>query len=236
MNELIVIQPKQIGNEKINSVDARDLHSRLGVKKDFTSWIKGNINKLNLVEDVDYLLTQKGEQLPSGTKYISEYILTLDAGKHIAMMTNTETAHDIRRYFIEFEKAHKVIVPQLPTDPIMAQLSILQSVREQQLALESGLHVVATGISETRNDVNHLKQNMRIENWQQCNIKDAVHAKAAEFHDLYPASEYGDIIRKIWRFFKNKFSIPRYQELPAMMYEEGMKTIRNLAMHNLAGL
>jgi hypothetical protein len=117
---------------------------------------------------------------------------------------------------------------QLPSDPVIAQLQILQHLREQQLALESGLHVVATGISETRNDVNHLKQNMRVENWQQCNIKDAVHAKASEFHELYPTSDYGDIIRKIWRFFKNKFKVPRYQELPAMMYEEGMKTIRNL--------
>jgi hypothetical protein len=77
---------------------------------------------------------------------------------------------------------------------------------------------------------------MRVENWQQCNIKDAVHSKASEFHELYPTSDYGDIIRKIWRFFKNKFKVPRYQELPAMIYEEGMKTIRNLAMHNLAGL
>lgn len=124
----------------------------------------------------------------------------------------------------------------LPADPILAQIQLLQAVREQQIALESGVNVLAIGVAETRNYVNHIKQNMRVENWQQCNIKAAVHHKAAEFQDLYPSADYGDIIRKIWRYFKSKFSIPRYQELPAIAYDEAMKTIHSLAMHNLAGL
>lgn len=107
--ELIVIQPKRIGNEEINSVDARDLHSRLGVKKDFSNWIKGNIKKLNLVENVDFCkVAQKGELSATGQVSI-EYFLSLDVGKHISMMTNTATAHSVRTYFIEFEKKVKGI-------------------------------------------------------------------------------------------------------------------------------
>ena len=33
------------------------------------------------------MFAKKGEQLPSGMKYVSDYILTLGTGKHIAMMT-----------------------------------------------------------------------------------------------------------------------------------------------------
>ena len=53
--KMIVIEQKRIGNEEINSVDARDLHSRLGLKKDFSDWIKGNIKKLNLAENIDFI-------------------------------------------------------------------------------------------------------------------------------------------------------------------------------------
>lgn len=168
------------------------------------------------------------------------YELDRDGFTLLAMGFTGKQALQFKLSYIDaFNKAEetlKQITAQLPTDPIMAQLAVLQSVREQQLSLQSGVNVLAVGISETRNEVNHLKQNMRVENWQQCNIKSAVHQKAAQFQDLYPASEYGDIIRKIWRYFKNKFNIPRYQELPAMAYEEAMQTIHNLAIHNLAGL
>ena len=60
----------------IPAVSARDLHAFLGVKRDFTSWIKGRIKQYGFVEGVDYLLTKTGEQLPSGTKYLSEYTIT----------------------------------------------------------------------------------------------------------------------------------------------------------------
>lgn len=134
MNDLIVIEQKRIGNEEINSIDARDLHSRLGVKKDFTNWIKYNIEKLNLIDGTDYLLAKKGEQHPSGVKYVSEFILTLDAGKHIAMMTNTETAKSIRTYFIEFEKKQKTALSAFSNDPFI-QLRMNQIAVENRVAL-----------------------------------------------------------------------------------------------------
>lgn len=127
MNELIVIQPKQIGNEEVNAVDARDLHSQLGVKKDFSDWIKAQITRLNLVENVDYLVfPQKGEY----KKPRYEYAVTLDAGKHIAMMAGTDNAHAIRTYFIEFEKKAKSALTNYHNDPII-------SLRINQIEMES---------------------------------------------------------------------------------------------------
>lgn len=233
--ELIVIEKRIVGNEEINSVDARDLHSRLGVKKDFSDWIKGNIKKLNLIENVDFsVLPQKGENLSGGRPSL-EYVLTLDAGKHIAMMTNTETAHAVRTYFIEFEKQAKKAL-SIPIDPILAIADALSMIRREQLNLETKTEVVSIGLIETRHDVNNLKQNMRIENWQQCNLKKAVDAKVQEFKELYPSINVSDTYRKVWRWFKNRFHIPRYNELPAMMYEDAIKATYKLAIHNLAGL
>ena len=40
MNQIIKISPLSIGGEEVNSVNARELHEALGVKKDFSNWIK----------------------------------------------------------------------------------------------------------------------------------------------------------------------------------------------------
>ena len=198
------------------------------------------INKLREDLDVsDRLNFQPVEYCDSKGEYRAMYEIDRDGFTLLAMGFTGKTALAFKLSYIDaFNKAEKMLTsaPSLPADPIMAQLAILQSVRESQIALESSHHVLSIGISETRNDVNHLKQNMRVENWQQCNIQKAVHSKSAGFKELYPHAIYGDIIRKIWRFFKSKFAIPRYQELPAMRYDEAMRTLHSLAMHNLAGL
>ena len=90
MNELIKIESKEIGNELVQTVNARDLHTFLEVGKDFSTWIKNRLDTLGSIENEDYLLTKIGEQLPSGTKYKIEYYLTLDVAKHLAMMEKNE--------------------------------------------------------------------------------------------------------------------------------------------------
>lgn len=136
MNELIVIQSKQIGNEEVNAVDARDLHSQLGVKKDFSNWIKQQIAKLNLVENVDYCsFAQKGEREIGGT-IRKEYAVTLDAGKHIAMMAGTDNAYTVRQYFIDFEKAHKnnplPVVHDPKTQALIQALVKMDAIEQEQ--------------------------------------------------------------------------------------------------------
>ena len=168
------------------------------------------------------------------------YYFTGEQGKRdsiivVAQLSPEFTARLVDRWQA-LEKAMQQPQIDLPADPIMAQLAVLQSVREKQLALESKQQVLAVGFAETRHEVATLKQNMRVENWQQCNLKKAVDHKITEFRELYPSINTSEAYRKVWRYFKNKFQIPRYQELPAMMYEEGLKTIHSMAMHNLAGL
>jgi phage anti-repressor protein len=143
MNELIVIQSKQIGNEEINSVDARDLHSRLGLKSDFSTWAKQNIKKLNLVENVDYTTIHNKVD-----RQISvEYVLSLDTGKHIAMMTNTETAHEVRTYFIDFEKKAKTALTSYGNDPfIMLRMHQIETEKRVDL-LENKIESITPSLS-----------------------------------------------------------------------------------------
>ena len=112
----IQIQDRQVGDELIKTCEGRQLRAELGVKKDYTSWVKAQIARARFVENRDYLvLTQKGEN-PSGGRPAIEYHFTIDAAKHIGMMSGTDRGHEVREYFIACERAAKGLkaLPQLP--------------------------------------------------------------------------------------------------------------------------
>jgi len=92
--------------EPITAVNARELHAFLGVGKDYTNWIKAQIARALLAEGRDYLTevsAQKGEN-PQGGRPRSEYYLSIEAAKHVAMMSGTEKGRAVRDYFIEIER------------------------------------------------------------------------------------------------------------------------------------
>ena len=57
MAELIRVNENDFGEKKIQTVDARDLHEKLEIGRDFTTWIKERISKYDFVEGIDYLMS-----------------------------------------------------------------------------------------------------------------------------------------------------------------------------------
>ena len=126
MKELIAIKDKQVGEDLIKTVNARDLHEFLGVRKDFSNWIKVQVQRARLTEEQDFVVfAQKGEN-PEGGRPTTEYHLTLEAGKHIAMMSGTEKGNDVRDYFIECER----IATSAPQPTITPELRTSKQLRE----------------------------------------------------------------------------------------------------------
>ena len=117
MNELIKLQPQPINGTPTETVSARELHTFVESKQDFSTWIKNRIEKYGFVENVDYLLHKIVEQTPSGAKHKIEYYITLDMAKQLAMVENNEKGMQVRKYFIECEKKLREVVQQ-PTQPI----------------------------------------------------------------------------------------------------------------------
>lgn len=137
MNELIAIKPAQVGQGSVNTVNARELHVFLEVGKDFSNWIKAQIKRARLVENRDYVsFAQKGEREIGATVKI-EYHLTLEAGKHIAMLSGTEKGFEVREYFIECEAVAKGAAPYaIPTTYKEALLQLVDQVdKNEQLQL-----------------------------------------------------------------------------------------------------
>lgn len=105
MNELIKIEEAVISDEKVNSVRARDLHEFLEVRTRFNVWIQRRIEECRLVENRDFLcVAQNCATGLSGAAIGRDFILSLDAAKHIAMIERTDKGFEIRDYFIECEK------------------------------------------------------------------------------------------------------------------------------------
>lgn len=124
---LIPVQARAMGAEKVQAVNARDLHAFLEVAKDFSDWIKVQIERARLVEHRDFEVFPFLGENPTGRPR-TEYALTLDAAKHIAMLSGTDKGFQAREYFLECERrAH---------DPVHALLTMS---RTQMLELALGL-------------------------------------------------------------------------------------------------
>jgi len=100
MNEIIKIT--EYDGRKVAS--ARELHYFLESKQDFSTWIKGRIQKYDLIENEDYVLLHNFVEQVSGGKYQIEYALTLDAAKELSMVEGNAKGKQARKYFIECEK------------------------------------------------------------------------------------------------------------------------------------
>lgn len=152
LTPLIPIATNLINHEEVNSVNARELHIALELKKDFSHWIKNQINRAELVENVDYLThALKGV----GGKFDKiDYILTLDSAKHIAMMSQSKKAKEVRNYFIEVEKEYIASLKQKALNsnaPISLGLSLTDEL------LNRNDYFLACGIIPMKLTVNEIR-------------------------------------------------------------------------------
>ncbi|EOR3904115.1 antA/AntB antirepressor family protein [Escherichia coli] len=110
--QLIPVFNGTIDNETTLLVNARDLHSFLGVGRMFAHWVKERIAEYGFVENQDFVIAcQNWQAKGRGGHNRKEYHLTLDTAKELAMVERNEKGRQIRRYFIECEKKLRNIQP-----------------------------------------------------------------------------------------------------------------------------
>lgn len=114
MTNLISVSSSSIGGETVQSADARELYAFLGISRDFNQWMRDQIARARLVDGRDYVsYAQVGNG--SAGRPRKEFTLTIDAAKHISMMSGSEKGFEVRDYFLECERhaksAHAEKVP-----------------------------------------------------------------------------------------------------------------------------
>ena len=101
MNELISLNQSAINGELQQTVNARELHAFLDSKQEFTNWIKNRIDEYGFVECSDFLIILSKS---TGGRPRTDYFVSLDMAKELAMMENTYIGFEVRDYFIDCEK------------------------------------------------------------------------------------------------------------------------------------
>ncbi len=84
--------------------NAQDLHAFLDVQTRFNDWVARRIEQYGFIEGEDYysVLSNRSDGLPGKPR--TEYHLTLDTAKELAMVENNEQGRQVRRYFIAMER------------------------------------------------------------------------------------------------------------------------------------
>jgi len=124
MQELVKINKSNIGNNEVNSVNARELYMFLEVGRDFSTWIKQRIDKYNFLENEDWCRSPFPGNASTLGKEAIDYIITLDMAKELAMVENNDKGREVRKYFIEVEKAYKKVVIPLLQEEVEAQKAL----------------------------------------------------------------------------------------------------------------
>ncbi|ELP8537528.1 antA/AntB antirepressor family protein [Salmonella enterica] len=114
---LVPVIPGSIGGNQTHIVSARALHKALGVKRDFTTWIKDRIRRYGFIEGVDYVVVENLTspvlgRSKSRQRVEHDYLISLNMGKETAMVERTEQGRAVRRYFIKCEEELHKAAPE----------------------------------------------------------------------------------------------------------------------------
>lgn len=123
--ELIKTAEISMNGDRITAVNARDLWKFLESKRQFANWIKERIENYGFVEGKDFLTNLLKSDFGRPT---TEYIVSLDMAKELAMVENNERGRQARQYFIEIEKRYRQTA--VTAESIMAALTPI--VRENE--------------------------------------------------------------------------------------------------------
>lgn len=138
---MINITPAQVGDETVQTVNARELWEFLESKQDFSTWIKARIEKYEFEEGLDYVVIQTAPQTHGvgnrGAKI--DYHISLDMAKELGQVEATAQGRIIRRYFIECERELKAIQQPRALDDPRQLRDLLLGYTEKVIQLEQNI-------------------------------------------------------------------------------------------------
>ncbi len=87
------------------TVDGRDLYAAMDLTGDYSSWIKYQISRFQLVEGRDFTVFMNNHENPLGGRPTTKHNLTLTVAKRIALSQNSEAARKAHEALIKVEDA-----------------------------------------------------------------------------------------------------------------------------------
>lgn len=195
MTNIIKITKNEIGNAELNSVNARDIHNYLQVNSKFADWIKRAISKYDFKENIDYTVLKNEKKLNDGVcRPFTDYIVTMDMAKELAMLENNPKGKETRKYFINCEKELQKSSPYAALQEIATfqkrQLEQLQGMGDilinQQVQISNLANIVVNLSKQNSCDITQNEQSNKkvIKNKDAISIDFKISRDFTDFYDL----------------------------------------------------
>lgn len=85
------------------TISGSDLHAGVGSKRPRHKWMPEVVNIAELIENKDHIVLAKSVQNPKGGRPQKEYYFTIEAAKHICLMSRGPRAKEYRQRLIDLE-------------------------------------------------------------------------------------------------------------------------------------
>jgi len=217
MKEIIKIEKQLVGTEEVNTVNSRELHGELGVKKDFSDWMSHQVNSLGLELNIDYI-TQTDSS--TGGRPQKNYILTLDTAKHIAMASRTAKGKEVRKYFIAIEKQFRAEQSSSSDlSQIMPVLMTMVEMMKQMMEMQ-----MQTMQMMQQQKIEHKKESLAPE--QLDKIKLAVNRAAKPLADCHNFT-WGRAVKEVYSELNGRMGVFAYYHIAPHDFEEAMKLLKS---------
>lgn len=143
LSALIPLVPRSIdGHITIETVNARNIHSFLGVGRDFSTWIRDRIEQFGFLEEVDFHIVRNLSTPETGSakarpQSTVDYFITTGMAKELGMVERNDKGREIRQYFIECEKKLKaILLPQTYAEALRELADTSELAEQRRLQLE----------------------------------------------------------------------------------------------------
>lgn len=165
------------------------------------------------VEKIATVYNDKGQE-------IDTYLLTKKQAIAVGAKLNNSLLMKVIDRLEELENQNK---PKTTLD------LIIQSAQQMQL-IQDTQQIQAAQIEK-------IESNFRIENWQQKRLEKVKNQKVYEIAEKHDFKNDAAMIKKlhsrVWKSLKNRFNIPRYNELPMCEFDNGVSYIKKLTLADL---
>lgn len=120
-------------NDRI-TLSARDLHGFLEIGTEFAKWMQ-RMCEYGFDENVDYRVFVKNDDNSKGGRPSTDYEITLDMAKEIAMIQRNERGKQARQYFIEIEKQWNT-PEQVMARGLIASQKVIESLNQKVIEMK----------------------------------------------------------------------------------------------------
>jgi phage anti-repressor protein len=104
--QVFPVQLHLIGGEEKEAVDGRYLYRFLGIKGQYSTWIRRALESAQRLEDTDFVIKCTPRIKIGKGRRRYEYYLTLACCEHLGMMSDRDKGRQIREYFINLKQSY----------------------------------------------------------------------------------------------------------------------------------